>query len=101
MRNKAQAIDSKNIFELEDKINEFGKTHDIFSSQIFLKSDNSYDCLIWFKENSAEPIFDKGPKGEPATDKQLYTIRKAGLEVPEDLTKSEAFLMIKKIKGEK
>lgn len=115
--NKVHAIDGESIFELEDKINEFNATHDVFATQVFPKK-KGYDALIFYRPNTIEPIMDpsKKPENKPqtaqpapkkqgteemATDGQVYTlVNKLGLteEEAKAKTKKEAWAMISEAK---
>lgn len=96
MKNKCHAIDGESIYEIEDKINEFIETHDVFSSQVFLKNDGSYDSLIWFHENQAEPIIEK--PFEPPTERQINALKKMG-KFKENMSKQEAWVVINQSGG--
>lgn len=115
--NKVHAIDGETIFELEDKINEFNATHNVFATQIFPKK-KGYDAMIFYKPNGIEPIMDpkkKAPskpnKAQPApeqegseemaTSGQIYTLTNK-LEMSEEeakaKTKKEAWAIISEAK---
>lgn len=109
--NKCYAIEGKDIFLLEDAINGFGLTHKIVATQIFpivYDGNTTYDCMVWYEENKAEPILQKPigdkieeykDKNKPATEKQVYALRQMGVKIPDGLTKGEAYLLIKDRKG--
>lgn len=94
-KSKCYAIeDIPTLAELEDKINDFGKTHKIFSTQIYpIISDRtlSWYCMVWFEENKAEPIIEN--KEELATPGQISALKKMG-KFKEGISKREAWQII-------
>jgi len=110
MGNKVRAFDATTIYEVEDKINEFGETNDIFATQLF-KTDKGYDCLVHFRGKESEqiisdksetkPYSDGNQKGEFATEKQKQALTKMKISYPENISKKEAWIIIKNRSGNK
>lgn len=106
---KVEPIQADDIFQLADAINEFSKTHDIFSTQLInrVDKDECLTCLIWYNLSKPENIYEK-PKNivkekeieEPMTSKQWGKLKSLGVNAPKGTTKKEAIYLIKKAVGE-
>lgn len=91
---KVYVIKGKNEEELVKNINCFDK--EIFATQPIQKNDNSFIAFVYCDEDNR---LDNEKGEELATEKQIYFLKKKGVEIKEGLTKQEAFNLIKEIKG--
>ena len=92
---KVYVIKGKDADELAKNINEFDKQ--IFATQPMQTINGSWCAFVYVNEDSKglpEPI-----KEDLATDNQLYFLKNREIATPEGLTKSQAFDLIKEIKG--
>ena len=98
---KYHAIQAESIHDLEDKINEFGKTSSIKFSQIYPhKKEDGYDCLLGYEAKEIDDIkpVDKKFSNKP-TEKQMWYLKEHLVgDIPKDLTFDEATKMIGELK---
>lgn len=118
---KVKAVTAKTIFDLEESLNDFGRSHNVFATQIFPLIEKGetagYDAIIHYREMPMEDIMEKGEepketpqkapqkpqesekKGDPITSKQVKALVKNHGYKEEDakkLTKQEAWAIINK-----
>lgn len=94
---KIYVIKGKDADELAKNINDCDKQ--IFATQPMQKNDGSWCAFVYVNEDSKglpEPI-----KEELATANQIYFLKNRGIEISLDLTKAQAFDLIKEIKESK
>jgi len=100
MINKVFGIKEDNFERFIKKINEFNKEKKVFATQTHLGKGIFYAIIYYEEDIKKEKIIDSKPitsekKGIPATDRQRYALKQLGIEFNENITKEEAFEIIK------
>ena len=94
MAKQIYVVKGKDEDELVKNIGDFDK--EIFATQPIQKNDNSWCAFVYVNEDFkgiSKPI-----KEDVATEKQKYCLEKNNIDIPKDLTKSQASNLIAEIK---
>ncbi len=91
MKNKIDLIRATTPEELVRKVNKIDK--EVFATQPMKESSKKWVAFIYYKDNG---LLEN--EKELATEKQKFFLKKAGINVKEDLTKQEAFQLIRNLK---
>lgn len=111
---KIEYMFSSDLADLVDRMNKFYSVQNAIGNRIIattlvspFEGEENYQALIYikikpinsFKKEETKPRFTPMEKKDPATSSQIWRLKHEGVPIPEGLTKKEANIMIKNLKG--